>query len=564
MKRINYILCAAVTATFALVSCSKAELPSADELGGQTEIADGQLRLNITVAALGSGSGTDHGTETKAVKKDWATGDKINVWYDTNTDYSTEGKPDLVIKYDGSAWVADADATLSGNEPSNSGTMKVIYEASNNWTENYVHDEASSRAVYETSSRGYFTKLTAYAYGCAYSVENDLLSATISDWTYMTPIQIVVTGLDPEKASDYVLSADLGYTSGITMTEDAITTLKGTVNPWEYLPRQLGAPNEDGVAFYFQPVSATETKDSYNISLYDRVNKVNKSYTLEGTITADVKKCQSFRIKESSFALNGAVIDGLTYNFSKGKAILVPGTYYAGGGLYKGDINVPASVTIDGTEYPVTAIGNSAFANCRNLTSVTLPEGLVEIGPSAFSATSLKTLVLPASLRTIDSANWVFNSSDQLTISVAEGNPYFFIEDKFLYGKESETSYILYHVPEYITGDIVLSKYTTKITSNGTLYNTQADSVELPACLKGLWGQFRGKINTGLVVKFNYSTYAEFTEVIGETLDSRAKYKLGEYNMSKIVYSFPSTMSDDDFAQIKTFFGTSAKEVVRR
>ena len=57
--------------------------------------------------------------------------------------------------------------------------------------------------------------------------------------------------------------------------------------------------------------------------------------------------------------------------------------------------------TIDG--YTVTKIGNYAFENCSNLTSVTISEGITTIASGAFSNCSgLKTIVLPETVTSID------------------------------------------------------------------------------------------------------------------------------------------------------------------
>ena len=49
--------------------------------------------------------------------------------------------------------------------------------------------------------------------------------------------------------------------------------------------------------------------------------------------------------------------------------------------IISGEINIPA--TIEGR--PVVAIGNEAFYDCREITSMTIPQSVVSIGPWAFS-----------------------------------------------------------------------------------------------------------------------------------------------------------------------------------
>ena len=64
--------------------------------------------------------------------------------------------------------------------------------------------------------------------------------------------------------------------------------------------------------------------------------------------------------------------------------------------------NVLATVEYEGTEYPVTAIGGSAFSVCSALQSVILPEGLQTIGGSAFYVCSaLQSVTFPQGLQTI-------------------------------------------------------------------------------------------------------------------------------------------------------------------
>ncbi len=65
---------------------------------------------------------------------------------------------------------------------------------------------------------------------------------------------------------------------------------------------------------------------------------------------------------------------------------------------YKGltTVTIPASVTYNGTTYAVTSIGDRAFLQCNNITSVTIPNTVTSIGNSAFqSCTNLTSISIP-------------------------------------------------------------------------------------------------------------------------------------------------------------------------
>ena len=106
-------------------------------------------------------------------------------------------------------------------------------------------------------------------------------------------------------------------------------------------------------------------------------------------------------------------IDGLRYLIdSDAKTATL--TANNGDQKYSGDIVVPEKVKAsDGVEYPVTAFGDNAFDNCRELKSITIPSSVTSLGMSCFSASGLTSITIPSSVTSL--GNYCFSSCSGLT-----------------------------------------------------------------------------------------------------------------------------------------------------
>ena len=47
---------------------------------------------------------------------------------------------------------------------------------------------------------------------------------------------------------------------------------------------------------------------------------------------------------------------------------------------YKGTVVIPETISVDGTAYSVTSLGNYCFDNCSYLTSITIPNSVTSLG----------------------------------------------------------------------------------------------------------------------------------------------------------------------------------------
>ena len=123
-------------------------------------------------------------------------------------------------------------------------------------------------------------------------------------------------------------------------------------------------------------------------------------------------------------------VDGVYYNITDSTELTVEVTYEGqlltdytnavNNSSYRGDIVIPTTVTQGETTYRVTSIGGSAFYQAKELTSVTISEGLTSIGLGAFTECNLSTITLPESLVTI--GEYAFNTCRDLTsITIPKG-----------------------------------------------------------------------------------------------------------------------------------------------
>ena len=73
----------------------------------------------------------------------------------------------------------------------------------------------------------------------------------------------------------------------------------------------------------------------------------------------------------------------------------------------EGAFEIPETVKIEGVDYTITRIGNGAFSNCRDITSITIPNTVTSIGERAFyfveKEGGLTSLEIPESVTSIGS-----------------------------------------------------------------------------------------------------------------------------------------------------------------
>ena len=308
MKRISIIIAAAFAAMLS-ASCSKSiETPAAPS-PGEGIILD----LNI--------AGFDGAGDTKAVKKGWADGDKINLWFD-DWNYTAQANnpiPDLVITYDGSKWTAGALAAGRSLRPS--GKFSVVYEGFNDLTKYDSKFESGGQAYCPPSDLFGGLKvrqcnIVYYKYCLDYTYADNKLTATISDWETYSGLKILVKGLNSAEAANYMLNAK-NITAGEFLFEIAGFSIDPENSSFGYYPHVysivgsysgyvLGVPDADGVAFYYKHADFTTADIEFRLfkknAASGKFDEAAKAPKFTGkTLVTDGKSIKGIVIDKSKF-----------------------------------------------------------------------------------------------------------------------------------------------------------------------------------------------------------------------------------------------------------------------
>ena len=162
------------------------------------------------------------------------------------------------------------------------------------------------------------------------------------------------------------------------------------------------------------------------------VIKKNPSQTEEGLRVYQCSVCGT----ESATESIPTASEGLAYHVNADRTTC---TITGIGTCTETDVRIPKA--IDG--YWVTNIGNFAFINCNNLTSIVIPNSVMSIGDYAFDdCTSLQSITIPDSVMSIgDRAFW---SCDNLT-SIEIPNSVMSIGDEAFWSCDNLTDIIVHN-----------------------------------------------------------------------------------------------------------------------
>ena len=166
----------------------------------------------------------------------------------------------------------------------------------------------------------------------------------------------------------------------------------------------------------------------------------------------------------------GTTADGLKYASSSGTVSI---TGYSGPG---GAVNISGTIN----DLPVTSIGISAFAICKSLTSVTIPNSVTSIGSNAFgSCKSLTSVTIGKSVTSLGFGNSSFLRCDALTsITVDASNPAYCDAGGVLFDK-TQTALLQYPAGK-TDANYTIPSSVTRFGNHAFLYCASLTSIYFP------------------------------------------------------------------------------------
>ena len=190
------------------------------------------------------------------------------------------------------------------------------------------------------------------------------------------------------------------YTLTITASGNGSATFNNTTAKNDLKTFTLNEGTSATIAF--TPDSGYRIK-SVKVNSVDVTSSVsNNSYTVGNIKDNTIVNVEFEAIPTTDTTLISGdkfEVDGITYVVNNDVNTV---SVTSGNAKYSGDVAIPSSVVYLGNTYSVNSIGDNAFRDCHDLTSIIIPNSVKYIGERAFVGCGLTSITIPESVVRID------------------------------------------------------------------------------------------------------------------------------------------------------------------
>ena len=170
-----------------------------------------------------------------------------------------------------------------------------------------------------------------------------------------------------------------------------------------------------------------QTPPATGADFFGGCNSLQTIYVPTGaSANYDIDPWNAYKIVEEDVQ-GGITVDGISYNLDKENKTASVAPY----NRYTGAVVIPETISVDGTAYSVTSLGEKCFFECSGLTSITIPNSVTSLGKGCFyKCTSLTNITIPNSVNSL--GDWCFAYCSGLT-SITIPNSVNSLGDKCFY-----------------------------------------------------------------------------------------------------------------------------------
>ena len=201
-----------------------------------------------------------------------------------------------------------------------------------------------------------------------------------------------------------------------------------------------------------------------------------------------------------------------------------------------GHVDIPATVNDgQGITFKVTEIGAEGDYNCKNVTSVTMPESIVKINDGSFSDSQITQIVIPKNVAEIQTNAWIRLSKNPECHVVSE-NPNFESDNHgVLYTKgKKELRTVPYNIMSKVGGDTYTVDTTVKYITKAAFRDSEnLKKIKLPTTLEKVDDFWPTIASTSTLEEFVMDGVGTNFQVVEGVLFTKGPSKLIRYPHAK-------------------------------